>query len=190
MMEALLSSTLAVAIAEIGDKTQLLALLLVGRYGRPVTICAGILLATVLNHALSAWLGQWLGQWIAPNLLPWLIGLSFLAVAVWTLIPDKEDDNPGRFASLGAFGATCVLFFLAELGDKTQVATVVLAAHYASATLMVIMGTTLGMLLANVPVVFAGRWLLTKIPMTWVHRLAFVLFLGFALASFWQGWHD
>ncbi|HEY7884325.1 MAG TPA: TMEM165/GDT1 family protein [Cellvibrionaceae bacterium] len=185
-MEAFLASTLAVAIAEIGDKTQLLALLLVGRYGRPLIICAGILIATVVNHALSAWLGSWLGNIIPGHWLPWIIGVSFLLVAIWTLIPDKADDVDNRFYALGALGATCVLFFLAEIGDKTQVATVVLAARF-EATWAVIIGTTLGMLLANVPVVFAGRWLLARISLTLVHRLAFVLFLGFALASFWQG---
>jgi putative Ca2+/H+ antiporter (TMEM165/GDT1 family) len=185
-MEALIGSTLAVAIAEMGDKTQLLALLLVGRYGRPALICLGILVATIINHGLSAWLGDWLGGLIPPAWLPWIIGSSFLAVALWMLIPDKEDGGDGRFAALGPFGATCVLFFLAEIGDKTQIATVVLAAKY-SATWMVIIGTTLGMLLANVPVVIFGRWILQRINLKWVHIGAFVLFLGFALGSFWQG---
>jgi putative Ca2+/H+ antiporter (TMEM165/GDT1 family) len=185
-MEALISSSLAVAIAEMGDKTQLLALLLVGRYGRPMLICWGMLVATLINHSVSAWLGDWLGGLIPPAWLPWVIGTSFLAVALWMLIPDKADEGDGRFAALGPFGATCVLFFLAEVGDKTQIATVVLAAKY-SATWMVITGTTLGMLLANVPVVFLGRWLLQRIHLKWLHIGAFVLFLGFAVGSFWQG---
>lgn len=184
-MEALISSTLAVAIAEMGDKTQLLALLLVGRYGRPALIGLGILVATLINHGLSAWLGDWLSGLLPPTWLPWVIGTSFLAVALWVLMPDKADDGDGRFAALGPFGATCVLFFLAEMGDKTQIATVVLAAKY-SATWMVITGTTLGMLLANIPVVLFGRWLLQHVNLTWVHRGAFLLFLGFALGSFYS----
>jgi|SRR5690554_672261 len=185
-MEALIASTVAVAIAEMGDKTQLLALLLVGRYGRPLLICLGILVATLINHGLSAWLGSWLGDLIPTTWLPWIIGCSFLAVALWMLIPDSVDDSNGRFATLGPFMATCILFFLAEIGDKTQIATIVLAANY-SATWMVIIGTTLGMLLANVPVVLCGRWILQRINLTCVHIGAFILFLGFALASFWQG---
>jgi putative Ca2+/H+ antiporter (TMEM165/GDT1 family) len=185
-MEAFISSTLAVTIAEIGDKTQLLALFLISRYGRPWVITAGVLVATLLNHALSAWLGAWLGHLIPAEWIPWIISASFLAVAIWTLIPDKEDENTGPFEKYGAFIATCVLFFLAEIADKTQVATVILAAKYSETlwmTTCVIAGTTLGMLLANVPVIFAGRWLMERLPLDWARKGAFVLFLILAIVT-------
>lgn len=184
-MEAFLSSTLAVAIAEIGDKTQLLALFLAARYGKPYLIVLGILLATLINHALSAWFGVVLAGAIPTDWIRWIISGSFFAIALWLLIPDKEDDNMGRFANCGPFVATLVLFFLAEIGDKTQIATVILAAKYNVdiwMTCAVIVGTTLGMLLANVPVIFAGKWLMDKLPLNIAHKVAFVLFalLGFA----------
>ncbi|MGD8176420.1 TMEM165/GDT1 family protein [Marinimicrobium sp. ARAG 43.8] len=181
-MEALLGSTLAVALAEIGDKTQLLALLLISRYHRPYPIAAGILVATLINHALSAWLGGWLSSVIPANWVPWIIAASFLLVALWTLIPDKADDEPGRFHQYGPFIATLILFFLAEIGDKTQVATVVLAAKF-DAFLMVVIGTTVGMLLANVPVLFAGRWLMDRIPLKYTRIGAFVLFVVLAVLT-------
>ncbi|HTF86030.1 MAG TPA: TMEM165/GDT1 family protein [Cellvibrio sp.] len=186
-MEAFLSSTLAVAIAEIGDKTQLLALFLVSRYGRPYIISLGVLIATVLNHALSAWLGAWLADVIPESWIPWLISGSFILVALWLLVPDKEEDDMGRFAKYGPFMATCVLFFLAEIGDKTQIATVILAAKYSETlwmTVAVIAGTTLGMLLANVPVIFAGRWLLERLPLDYARKGAFVLFVALAVITF------
>lgn len=185
-MEAFLSSTLAVAIAEIGDKTQLLALFLVSRYGRPYIISLGVLVSTVLNHALSAWLGAWLANVIPAHWIPWFISTSFLLVALWLLIPDKEDDDLGSFDKYGPFLATCVLFFLAEIGDKTQIATVILAAKYSETlwmTIGVIAGTTFGMLLANVPVIFAGRWLMEKIPLDYARKAAFILFLGLAIIT-------
>lgn len=185
-MEALLSSTLAVAIAEIGDKTQLLALFLAARYGRPYIISLGVLVATLVNHALSAWFGYWLADIIPANWIPWIISGSFFAVAIWLLIPDKEDDNMGRFANYGAFTATLVLFFLAEIGDKTQIATVILAAKYNADTHMtmaVIAGTTLGMLIANVPVIFAGKWLMDKLPLNFAHKAACILFVGMGIAT-------
>ncbi|WP_111642003.1 TMEM165/GDT1 family protein [Marinimicrobium alkaliphilum] len=181
-MEAFFGSTLAVAIAEIGDKTQLLALLLVARYHRPWTIAAGILVATLVNHAVSALLGVWLADVIPSQWMSWLIAASFVAVAIWVLIPDKADDNISRWDKYGPFVATCVLFFIAEIGDKTQVATVILAAKY-DALIAVILGTTLGMLLANLPVLFTGRWLLCRIPLNVVHWCAFVLFIGFAVIT-------
>jgi Ca2+/H+ antiporter, TMEM165/GDT1 family len=182
-MEALLVSTGVVALAEIGDKTQLLALLLAARYRRPWPIVAGILIATLLNHALAGWLGAWIPQLLSPTLLRWGLGLGFLAMAVWVLIPDKVDEDEARVADrLGVFGATFVAFFIAEMGDKTQIATVAMAAHYASVW-AVIAGTTLGMLIANVPVVFIGDRLAKKIPMKLVHGIAALLFAGLGLAT-------
>ncbi|WP_341938416.1 TMEM165/GDT1 family protein [Marinimicrobium sp. C2-29] len=181
-MEALISSTLAVALAEIGDKTQLLALLLISRYHRPYAIGAGILVATLINHALSAWLGAWIAGLIPEHWIPWIISGSFLAVALWTLIPDKAEDQNGRFQRYGPFIATLILFFLAEIGDKTQVATVVLAAKY-DALAAVIIGTTLGMLLANIPVLFAGRWLLERVPLSYARAVACVLFIALAVLT-------
>lgn len=185
-MEAFLSSTLAVAIAEIGDKTQLLALFLAARYGRPYTIVLGVFIATLVNHALSAWLGLALAAVIPAQWIPWLIAGSFLAIAIWLLVPDKEDDEMGRFAGYGPFLATLILFFLAEIGDKTQIATVVLAAKYSTdfwSLLVVIMGTTVGMLLANVPVIFAGKWLMDRMPLNIARKAAFVLFVLLAIAT-------
>lgn len=185
-MEAFISSTLAVAIAEIGDKTQLLALFLAARYGRPYIISLGVLIATLVNHALSAWLGAVLADVIPAEWIKWLVGGSFIAIALWLLIPDKEDDDMGRFANYGAFIATLVLFFLAEIGDKTQIATVILAAKFSAdiwMTMAVIAGTTFGMLLANVPVIFAGKWLMDKMPMGFAHKAACVLFMLLGIAT-------
>lgn len=179
-MEAFLSSTLAVAIAEIGDKTQLLALFLAARYGRPFIISFGVLIATIVNHGLSAWLGAALADVIPADWIRWIISGSFFAIALWLLIPDKEDDDMGRFANYGPFVATLVLFFLAEIGDKTQIATVILAAKFNAdiwMTFAVIAGTTFGMLLANVPVIFAGKWLMDKLPLGVAHKAACVLFI-------------
>lgn len=181
-MEALLSSTLAVAIAEIGDKTQLLALFLVSRYGRPFTISLGVLLATLLNHALSAWFGSWLGDKLPTDYIPWIISASFIAVAIWLLVPDKEDDDLGKFGQYGPLAATCILFFLAEIGDKTQIATIILAAQYQS-TFWVVVGSTLGMLLANIPVIFAGKWLMQRMPLALARKAAFVLFIALAVIT-------
>jgi putative Ca2+/H+ antiporter (TMEM165/GDT1 family) len=185
-VEAFLSSSLAVAIAEIGDKTQLLALFLAARYGRPYIISLGVLIATLVNHALSAWLGSVLADVIPPQWVPWLISFSFFAIGLWLLIPDKEDDSMGRFANYGPFLATLVLFFLAEIGDKTQIATVILAAKFNTdiwETAAVIAGTTFGMLLANVPVIFAGKWLMDKLPLGIAHKIACVLFILLGIAT-------
>ncbi|WP_020683404.1 TMEM165/GDT1 family protein [Marinobacterium rhizophilum] len=182
-MEALLSSASAVAIAEIGDKTQLLSLFLAARFTQRNAIIAGILLATLLNHALSAWLGAWIADWIPATWLPIIIGVSFIAVGLWVLIPDKEDDDDAGVLRFGAFIATCVLFFIAEIGDKTQIATVILAARFDDATLWVIVGTTLGMMLANVPVVYAGAWLMERMPLVWARRGACMLFAGLGIAA-------
>jgi len=191
-MESFISSTLAVTVAEIGDKTQLLALFLAARYGRPFVISLGVLIATIVNHALSAWLGLALAKLIPPHWIPWLIAGSFLAIAIWLLVPDKDDDDMGRWASYGPFIATLVLFFLAEIGDKTQIATVVLAAKYSvdlSSSLLVIVGTTLGMLLANVPVIFAGKWLMDRMPLNLARKAAFVIFVLLAVLTLIGTWN-
>lgn len=183
-MDAFLASTLAVAIAEIGDKTQLLSLFLVARYAQRTPIILGILVATLLNHALSAWLGAWVASWIPQNWLPWILAVSFVAIALWLLVPDKDASAESRFLGMGAFGATTVMFFLAEIGDKTQVATVVLAARYTE-TLWVIIGTTVGMLLANIPVIMAGRWLMERMPLATARITASVLFGALAVVTIW-----
>ena len=171
-MESLLVSTGVVALAEIGDKTQLLAFLLAARFKKPLPIILGILLATLVNHGLAGALGAWITTNVSPEVLRWVLGLSFIGMAVWTLIPDKIEEEESLIAQkLGVFGATLVTFFLAEMGDKPQVATVALAAHYA-APLLVVIGTTLGMLIADVPAVFAGDKLAAKIPMRLVHAIA------------------
>jgi putative Ca2+/H+ antiporter (TMEM165/GDT1 family) len=171
-IESLLVSTGVVALAEIGDKTQLLAFLLAARFKKPLPIILGILAATIINHGLAGALGAWITASVSPNILRWVLGLSFIGMAVWTLIPDKIEEEESLMAQkFGVFGATLVTFFLAEMGDKTQIATVALAAHYA-APLLVVAGTTLGMLLADVPAVFAGEKLAAKIPMKLVHSIA------------------
>ncbi|MBU1312106.1 MAG: TMEM165/GDT1 family protein [Gammaproteobacteria bacterium] len=180
-MEALFSSFTAVAIAEIGDKTQLLSLFLAARFRAKGAIIAGILLATLLNHAASAWLGVWVAQLIPANWHYGLLGGSFIAVGLWLLIPDKDDSDDSGVLRYGAFVASCVLFFLAEMGDKTQVATVLLAANFEQAVWYVIWGTTLGMLAANVPVVYAGSWLMQKIPLALARRAACAVFISLGL---------
>ena len=171
-MEALWVSTGVVALAEMGDKTQLLAFILAARFKKPVPIILGILAATLLNHGLAGAVGSWVTTVLSPDVLRWILGLSFLAMAVWTLIPDKIEEEETQVAQrLGVFGATFITFFLAEMGDKTQIATVALAASYA-APLLVIAGTTLGMLIADVPAVFVGDRFAAKIPMRLVHSIA------------------
>lgn len=180
-MEAFLISTGIVALAEIGDKTQLLALLLAVRFKKPWPIVWGIFVATVLNHAMAGALGAWLGTQISPQVLRWMLGASFIAMAVWMLIPDRLDDEtdkqPVRF---GVFGTTLVLFFLAEMGDKTQVATVMLAARF-DAYVAVVAGTTLGMMLANAPVVWLGERVTRLLPLRMVHIVSALIFLGLGL---------
>lgn len=175
-MDAFFSSFTAVAIAEIGDKTQLLSLFLAARFRARGAIVAGILLATLLNHAASAWFGAWVAQFIPIGWHAWLLGGSFIAVALWLLIPDKDDSEENSMLKYGAFVASTVLFFLAEIGDKTQIATVILAATY-DATTWVIIGTTLGMLAANVPVVYFGKYILEVVPLDWARRLACGVFM-------------
>ncbi|MBL8343014.1 MAG: TMEM165/GDT1 family protein [Rubrivivax sp.] len=176
-MEALAVSAGVVALAEMGDKTQLLALLLAARYRRPLPICAGILVATLANHFGAGALGTWLTRVIDPAWMRWALGGSFIAVALWMLVPDRADEQHSeRGSRFGVFGITTVAFFLVEMGDKTQIATVMLAARY-DALVAVTMGTTLGMMIANVPAVLLGDKVTRLVPIRWVHRIAAVIFL-------------
>jgi Ca2+/H+ antiporter, TMEM165/GDT1 family len=184
-MQTFLVSTLAVAVAEIGDKTQLLALLLAARFRKPVPIIAGILLATLLNHALAGWLGRIAAQWLTPEALRWVVAASFFAIALWTLKPDTIDADQALPAR-NAFVATTVAFFLAEIGDKTQVATVLLAAKYEPLWAVVI-GTTVGMLLANVPVVLLGSRFSQQLPLRAARIGASLLFLALAIWTALRG---
>jgi Ca2+/H+ antiporter, TMEM165/GDT1 family len=182
-MESLLVSTGVVALAEMGDKTQLLAFILAARFKKPVPIILGILVATVVNHGLAGALGAWITANLDPGWLRWILGLSFIAMAAWTLIPDEiEDDEAHAAQRLGVFGATLVTFFLAEMGDKTQIATVAMAAHYGT-PLMVVIGTTAGMLIADVPAVFVGDKLAARIPMRLVHGVAATIFALLGIAT-------
>ncbi|WIT13721.1 TMEM165/GDT1 family protein [Paucibacter sediminis] len=176
-MEAFLVSTGLVALAEIGDKTQLLAFLLAARFRKPLPICLGILIATLVNHAGAGALGSWITALLSPGTLRWVLGLGFVAMAIWTLIPDQIDDEVegGKGLKLGVLGTTIVAFFLAEMGDKTQVATVALAARF-DALVAVVAGTTLGMMIANVPAVLLGDRIAHKIPLRLVHGLAAMIF--------------
>jgi len=175
-MEAFLISTGIVALAEIGDKTQLLALLLAARFKRPLPIILGILVATLLNHALAGAVGAWIAAAVGPHWMRWILGISFIAMAIWTLIPDKidKDDKPA-VTRFGVFGTTLLAFFLLEMGDKTQIATVALAARYES-LVAVVAGTTLGMMISNVPAVLLGEVAARKLPMKLVHGVAAALF--------------
>ncbi len=183
LMEALFVSTGLVTLAEMGDKTQLLSLVLAARYKRPWTIALGILIATLANHGLAGALGVWIANLIGPEVLRWGLGLSFLAMAVWMLIPDSLDEGEGSGAPrFGVLLTTVVVFFLAEMGDKTQVATVMLAARY-DALLQVVVGTTLGMMLANVPVVWLGERLTRRLPIALVHRISALIFAVLGLLA-------
>lgn len=181
-MEALLVSTGIVALAEIGDKTQLLAFILAAKFRRPIPITLGILLATLVNHGFAGAVGSWVTTVLGPDTLRWVLGISFLAMAGWTLIPDKFDEDDAKLARFGVFGTTLVAFFLAEMGDKTQVATVALAAQYQSLVL-VVAGTTLGMMIANVPAVIMGDRIADKLPVRRVHQAAAAIFLLLGVAT-------
>jgi len=183
LMESLLVSTGVVALAEIGDKTQLLAFILAARFKKPVPIILGILVATIVNHGLAGALGAWITTTVSPEILRWILGLSFIGMAIWTMIPDKIEEEETQIArKFGVFGATFITFFLAEMGDKTQIATVAMAAHYAT-PLTVVIGTTLGMLIADVPAVFVGDRLAAKIPMKLVHSIAAAIFAFLGIAT-------
>ena len=181
-MESFLISTGVVALAEIGDKTQLLAFLLAAKFRQPLPIVLGILIATLANHGIAGGLGAWITTLLSPDTLRWVLGLSFIAMAVWILIPDKLEDDDTQLVRLGVFGTTLVAFFLAEMGDKTQVATVALAANY-SMLLSVVAGTTLGMLIANVPAVYLGDRIAMHMPTRLVHGVAAVIFGLLGLAT-------
>jgi putative Ca2+/H+ antiporter (TMEM165/GDT1 family) len=182
-VEALFISTGLIALAEIGDKTQLLAFLLAARFKKPVPIIAGILVATIFNHSVAGAIGALIMTNVNPAVLRWVLGVSFIAMAVWALIPDKIDkDETPALQRFGVFGATLLAFFLAEMGDKTQLATVAMVAHYGSPVLVVI-GTTLGMLIADVPAVFIGDKLAQKIPVKLVHIVAAALFALLGIAT-------
>jgi putative Ca2+/H+ antiporter (TMEM165/GDT1 family) len=181
-MESFLISTGIVALAEVGDKTQLLAFILAAKFRKPVPIVLGILVATIANHAFAGALGSWITSVVSANLLRWVLGVSFLGMAVWTLIPDEFDESEAKLAHYGVFGTTLIAFFLAEMGDKTQIATVALAAQYNS-VVTVVAGTTLGMLIANIPAVLLGDRIAHKMPTRLVHGIAAVVFaiLGMAV---------
>jgi Ca2+/H+ antiporter, TMEM165/GDT1 family len=180
-MEAFLISTGIVALAEMGDKTQLLALILAARFRKPWPIVWGIFVATLANHAMAGALGAWVNSVLGPDVLRWVLGVSFIAMAVWMLIPDKmDDDGEAAAPRFGIFGTTVVAFFLAEMGDKTQIATVMLAAKY-QAFYWVIAGTTLGMMLANAPVVWLGERMTRLVPLRVVHIVSALIFMGLGL---------
>ncbi len=183
-MEAFFVSTGLVALAEMGDKTQLLSLILAARFRKPWSIAAGILVATLANHALAGALGSAVTAVLGPQVLRWVLGASFIAMALWMLVPDKldEDEQPRANSHLGVFGTTVVVFFLAEMGDKTQIATVALAAQFGQWA-AVVAGTTLGMMIANVPVVWFGEWLLKRVPLRAVHVVSALIFLALGLAA-------
>lgn len=181
-MEAFLVSTGIVALAEMGDKTQLLSLVLAARFRRPWPIVAGIFVATVVNHGLAGAAGAWLTTWLGPQVLRWVLAGSFFAMAAWILVPDKLDDDDAKAPRLGVFGTTVVAFFLAEMGDKTQVATVMLAARFPQ-WWAVVAGTTLGMMIANVPAVWFGDRVTRIVPIRAVHIAAAVIFAGLGVAA-------
>lgn len=182
-MDALIVSTGVVALAEMGDKTQLLAFILAARFKKPLPVLAGILCATLVNHGLAGVLGAWITTVLSPQVLRWVLGASFIAMAIWTLIPDKIDASQTQAArQLGVFGTTFLTFFLAEMGDKTQIATVALAAHYGN-PLLVVIGTTTGMLLADGPAVFVGDKFAAKVSMKLVHAIAAAIFAALGLAT-------
>jgi putative Ca2+/H+ antiporter (TMEM165/GDT1 family) len=186
MLESLLIPTAVVALAEIGDKTQLLALVLAARFRKPWPIIAGIVAATLANHAAAGAVGAWFSSYLSDAMLHWILAISFAATALWTLVPDKLDDDEASTArKFGPFMTTLIAFFIAEIGDKTQIATVMLAAQY-SHLWLVIIGTTVGMLLANVPVVLAGNFAAEKLPLTLIRRLAASAFFVLALVAVYK----
>ena len=181
-MEALLISTGIVALAEIGDKTQLLAFILAAKFRKPVPIILGILVATIANHAFAGAVGTWITSMATPESLRWILGVSFIGMAIWTLIPDKFDEKDAKLARFGVFGTTLIAFFLAEMGDKTQVATVALAAQY-QAFVAVVTGPTLGMMIANVPAVLLGNRIADRMPVKLVHSIAAAIFALLGIAT-------
>ncbi|WP_353159416.1 TMEM165/GDT1 family protein [Acinetobacter guillouiae] len=188
MLSAFLISLAVVALSEMGDKTQLLALLLSARFRKPIPILIAIFLATLVNHGVSAVLGQWITTVLSPIVLLWIVSLGFIGMAVWMLIPDKLDDESesiDKWQKYGVFGATFVLFFLAEIGDKTQIATVALAARFDSVG-WVTVGTTLGIMLVNAPALFIGNKLAEKLPISLIHKIGALVFLIIGVAALIQ----
>ena len=181
-MEAFLISTGIVALAEIGDKTQLLAFILAAKFRKPVPIVFGIFVATLANHGFAGAVGTWITTLMGPETLRWMLGISFIAMAGWTLIPDKFDEDEAKLVRLGVFTTTLIAFFLAEMGDKTQIATVALAAQYQN-LIAVVAGTTLGMMVANVPAVIMGDKIADKMPVRLVHRIAAATFAFLGVAT-------
>lgn len=181
-MEAFLVSTGIVALAEIGDKTQLLAFILAAKFRKPVPIIIGILVATLVNHGCAGAVGEWLTHLVSPQTLRWVLGVSFIAMAIWTLIPDKFEEDDAKLARMGVFGTTLVAFFLAEMGDKTQIATVALAAQYQNLA-WVVAGTTIGMMIANVPAVLLGDRIAQSMPVRLVHGIAAAIFAVLGVAT-------
>lgn len=181
-MSVLAISITTVALAEIGDKTQLLSLLLASRYRKPIPIIAAIFLATIANHALAAWLGVVVADYLSPQVLKWVVVVSFVAMAGWVLIPDKLDEEES-ISNKGPFVASFIAFFIAEIGDKTQIATSILGAQYADVLMLVVLGTTIGMLLANVPVVLIGKLSADKLPLDWIRRVTAILFVLLAIGA-------
>ncbi len=183
-MDAFLISTALVALAEMGDKTQLLSLVLAAKFRKPWPIVLGILVATIVNHALAGAVGAWITTVLGPDMLRWILGISFILMAGWMLIPDKLDDDSAHSSGRwGVFGTTALLFFLAEMGDKTQIATVGLAAKYPAQYYGVVAGTTLGMMLANAPVVWLGDKITKRLPIKTIHRVCAVIFLLLGIAA-------
>ena len=181
-MEALLISTGIVALAEIGDKTQLLAFILAAKFRKPVPIILGILVATIANHAGAGALGSWITSFFSAETLRWVLGISFIAMAAWILVPDEFDEEDAKLARFGVFTTTLIAFFLAEMGDKTQIATIALAAQYQS-IIAVVAGTTLGMMIANVPAVLLGDKIANRIPVKVVHGIAALIFAVLGIAT-------
>ncbi|MEO0048396.1 MAG: hypothetical protein RLZZ410_1355 [Pseudomonadota bacterium] len=181
-----LLATSIVALAEMGDKTQLLSLMLAAKYKtHHWSIIVGIFMATILNHAIAAWLGSAISQWLSPDVLRWILGVGFIALGLWLLIPDKldgDEDTPLTHNAWKVFTITTSLFFIAEMGDKTQVATVALGARYDD-LLAVVMGTTVGMMLANAPAVWLGQKFTTALPIKWVHAIAAIIFIAIGVAT-------
>lgn len=187
-MYEFLISTAIVALAEMGDKTQLLALLLAARFRKPLPILLAILAATLINHGLSAALGQWITTILSPEILRWILALGFIGMAIWMLIPDQLDDENesiNKWQKYGVFGATFILFLLAEIGDKTQIATVALAARFDS-IFWVMIGTTLGMMIANAPAVFVGNKMAEKLPVSLIHKIGALIFLIIGVSTLMQ----
>lgn len=188
MLHAFFISLVVVALSEMGDKTQLLALLLAARFRKPIPILFAILLATLVNHGVSAVLGQWITTVLSETVLLWIVSLGFIGMAVWMLIPDQLDDESAsinKWQKYGVFGATFILFFLAEIGDKTQIATIALAARFDSIG-WVTLGTTIGIMLVNLPAVFIGDKLADKLPISLIHKIGAAIFLIMGVAALVQ----